>query len=559
MQRIKLVAVSGTPDEPEVPWTLDVATPGGIFGSDGQFDSVAAGRALTQLLADAPGAVRSGAVVLPSAVLRVRRLVTPVGDAVSLRRAFAEDSELRVSGVPVEQLHHAVSAFGDTPDGNGGNAAPQAVAAAVRRDALRAYTAAGASAGLASPRLTVPAVALANVHAAVHREERDQPVLLLHVGAGRSDVVVVHGGRLLLSLPIVLGHQQLVDRLVPSQSGGGGDPGAVLQSEDARVALDEWVGRLRGSHRMAVGAAERHLHCTIEELPVRISGGICRYPGVVEALSVGIGVPVGLLDPRSRFGGSSSDWFGPAMVPALGAALEALAANQSGGDSAGPVLLDLALPDTVSPRAARRAAIGLLARDPAVWAAVVLALVLAFGVPAVIEAKLQMLSDEVERDRLAYRREAEQVAADSARISALRADSVRLAGTLGTLAALEADRYRWPKVMYAAASAVPQYAWLEAVELEAGPRDQPSRFRIRGVAPTQAEISGFERAIKSGLPSGAIELEGSESLKVGPFPLVGFRLTGMIGEQETSADQPQREGAGYNGESAPLVPTETAP
>jgi Tfp pilus assembly protein PilN len=550
------VAVSGTADAPEVPWTLDVATPGGIFGNDGQFDSVAAGRALTQLVGDAPDGVRGGALVLPSAVMRVRRLVSAPGDPLALRRALVEDSELRVPGVPVEQLHHAVSAFGDTPDAIGGNAAPNAVAAAARRDALRAYTAAGAPAGLGSLRISALAVTLANVHAAIHPEEGGRPVLLLHVGAHRSDIVVVHGGRLLLALPIVLGYQQLI-------AGGVAQPvesdAPRPHSDEARLALDEWVSRFRGSHRIAVGAAERHLRSNVEELSVRLSGGFARYSELAEALAAGLGVPVGALDPASQIGGAAREWFGPAMVPALGAALEAQAASSRPSGSSTPVLLDLALPVVGSARAARRAAVGAVSRDPAVWMAVLVALALLMGVPAIFEARLRTLSTELDADRQAYRREAEQVAADSARISALRADSLRLAGTLGTLATLEADRYRWPKLMHAAAAALPRYAWLEAVELESAPRGQPSRFRIRGVAPTQAEISAFERAVEIGVGSSSTDLEASEALKVGPFPLVGFRLTGVLGSDGVGGDQPHRQGTGYNGGMAPPAPSQTAP
>ncbi|HEU4455189.1 MAG TPA: hypothetical protein VFR81_19150, partial [Longimicrobium sp.] len=157
VRRIKLAGVGGAAGRPELLWAVDVPTPGGIFGPEGQFDSVAAGRVLTQLLAGFPGSgAVPGAVLLPSAALRVRRLQTAASDPAALSRILAEDSELRVPGVPVEGLYHAVCALGDTPAGPRGDAGGALVAAAARRDAIRAYAAAGSAAGLRPLRLAAP-------------------------------------------------------------------------------------------------------------------------------------------------------------------------------------------------------------------------------------------------------------------------------------------------------------------------------------------------------------------------------------------------------------------
>jgi Tfp pilus assembly PilM family ATPase/Tfp pilus assembly protein PilN len=532
-RRIKLAGLGGAVRRPELLWAVDVPTPGGIFGPEGQFDSVAVGRVLAQLLAGAPvsGAV-PGAVLLPSAALRVRRLQTAASDPAALTPILAEDSELRVPGVPVEGLYHAVRALGDTPAGPRGDAGGALVAAAARRDAIRAYAAAGSAAGLRPLRLAVPAAALANLHAALHPDEVDGPVLLLHVGSVRSELVVVHGGAPLLALPVVQGTGHLFDRLRAGAGGDAGDPETLLQEPDGAVAaaLDEWVGRLRGSHRTAVGAAERHLRRTLDELPVRLSGGIAHFPAVVERLAAAVPAPVAVLDPGARFGAPpGAETFGPALVLALGAALEAQAALAPADEAAArprPVMLDLAVPEARTAAAAgREAAVGLL-RDAAVWAAALVALVLAAGIPAALQGRLRTVEAELERGRRAYAQEAEQVAADSARVSALQADSARLAGTLGTLASLEADRYGWPRLMHAAAEALPAYAWLEGVELEPGAAGEASRFRIAAVAPAQADVSRYERALGGFAGAGRVALEGSESLQAGPFALVGFRLAG---------------------------------
>jgi Tfp pilus assembly PilM family ATPase/Tfp pilus assembly protein PilN len=564
VRRIKLAGLGGAAGAAELLWSVDVPTPGGIFGLEGQFDSVAAGRVLAQLLAGAPaaGAV-TGAVLLPSAALRVRRLQTAASDSAVLTRILAEDSELRVPGVPVEGLYHAVCALGDTPPGPRGDAGRALLAAAARRDAIRAYGAAGSAAGIRPLRLSAPAVALANLHAALHPDEVEGAVLLLHVGSARSELVVVHGGAPLLSLPVVQGTDQLFDRVRAAAGAGAADPETLLQEDDAAgAALDEWVGRLRGSHRTAVGAAERHLGRSLDELPVRVSGGIARLPTVVERLAEAFPDPVRVLDPGVRFAGApGTESPGPALVLALGAAMEARAALGS-GDAAErplPVMLDLAVPEArTAAVSAREAAVALL-RDAAVWSAALVGLALALGVPSVLEGRLRGMEAELERGRQAYAREAEQVAADSARVHALQADSARLAGTLGTLAALEADRYGWPRLMHVAADALPAYAWLEGVELEPGAPGQPSRFRIGAVAPAQADVSRYERALRGFAGAGQVALEGSESLQAGPFALVGFRLAGTYAHAGASPDQPRPGGAGYN-EGPPIaVPSPAAP
>lgn len=566
VRRIKLAGLGSADGRAELRWAVDVPTPGGIFGPDGQFDSVAAGRVLAQLLAGAPapGPV-AGAVLLPSAALRVRRLQTAASDPAALTRLLAEDSELRVPGVPVEGLYHAVYALGDTPAGPRGDAGRALVAAAVRRDAGTAYGAAGSAAGIRSPRLSAPAVALANLHASAHPDEVDRAVLLLHVGSLRSELVVVHGGAPLLALTVVQGTDQLLDRLRAGVGGDARDPEALLlgPSTDVTHAVEEWVGRLRGSHRTAVGAAERHLRRALDELPVRLSGGIARFPAVVERLAAAVPAPVAVLDPRARFGALPRDEaFGPALVLALGAALEAQVALRPEDETAGgihPVTLDLAIPEASSGARAGRDVVLALLRDAAVWVALGVALALAVGVPAILQGRLRALEGELERGRRAYAREAEQVAADSARVSALQADSARLSGTLGTLAALEADRYGWPRLMHVAASALPAYAWLEAVELEPGGAGEPSRFRIRAVAPAQADVSRYERALGGFAGEGRVALEGSESVQAGPFALVGFRLAGTYGEALAGADQPRPGGAGYHEGPPTADPLPSAP
>lgn len=551
-RRIKIAAVAAEDGPPDLSWAVDIPTPTGIFGAEGQFDAVAAGRVLGQLMASGPvhPPVR-GAVLLPGVAVRVRRLQTAAADQAALKRVLVDDSELRVPGVSVEGLHHAVSALRDTPPDARGDAGRSLVAAAARRDVIRAYSAAGAAGEIDPLRVSAPAVALANLHRVVHPGETAEPVLLVHVGSVRTELVVVHGGAPLLSLPLVQGVDQLFDAIRASSADV--EPDVLLrESAPAVPALDEWVSRVRGSHRTAVGAAERHLRRTLQDLPVRLSGGIARYGVVVERLAAAVPAPVGVLDPAERFPhAASADVFAPALVLALGAALEAreVALREAAADGALPpelVALDLAVADGAPTSRSFRPALLALARDRGVWFALLLAAVLALVIPWWMESGLERRERELVEARAEHTRDAAAVASDSLRISALQADSVRLAGTLGTLATLEAHRYAWPKLMYASAASLPAYAWLEGVEMETGETGAGSRFFVSAVAPTQADVSRFERVLRGSGEVAETRLESSESLAAGPFALVGFRISGLLVLARPGGDQPQPEGAGYN-------------
>jgi Tfp pilus assembly protein PilN len=548
MRRIKVVVLGRGEARPELRWSVDVPTPAGVFTADGGFDSVVASRVLAQLLRGGPGGgAASGAVVLPSTTLRLRRLQAASGDQAVLAKALAEDSELRIPGVGAEGLYHATAMLGDTPSPSAGDGVRTFVAAAARRDAIRAYTAAASGAGVRAIRISAPAVALANVHAELHPGERARATLLLHVGASRSDLVVVDHGAPVLALSVVQGMDQLYERVAGASPGtAGGVEGALRgdPGEEVLAAIDEWVNRIRGAHRTAVGAAEQRLRTRLETLPVRVSGGAAEFDVVVSRLVAGLGGEVAVLDPAEGFDGPPEGRAGPASVLAIGCALEAAAAQGPlPAPGAGRVLLNLALPDERRRRiASRKAALG-LARDPRVWVAAVLAALAAIVAPGLSGSRLARGEEALAQARAAYRQEAALVAADSARIAALQGDSARLAGTLGRLAALEAERYRWPKLMSAAAASLPPFTWLESLELDAAPTGARPQFRVRGVAPAQAQVSRFERVLGQQPGAAGVVLEGSESLELGPFPLVGFRFSGTV---SLAPDQSRPEGAGYH-------------
>jgi Tfp pilus assembly protein PilN len=219
------------------------------------------------------------------------------------------------------------------------------------------------------------------------------------------------------------------------------------------------------------------------------------------------------------------------------------------------LLLDLSVPLERGRRGTGREAAVALAKDPKVWVSAAVALVIGIGVPTMLKARLGRAEGELGSAREAYRKEAAAVAADSARVAALQADSARLAGTLGTLARLEGQRYAWPRLMDAAAAALPRYAWMTALELDPAEHGAPARFRVRAVAPAQDDVSRYERALAGSPGASRVALEASESLQAGPFALVGFTLAGEFGFP-VPEDRSQPKAAGYHpGERLPPAPT----
>lgn len=553
-RRVKLV-ILGAGSPPELVWSVDVPTPAGIISADGTFDSHAAGRVLAQLVADAPvsGPI-PGAVLLPSIAHRVRRVPNAPADPALLMRTLGEDSELRIPGVGAEGLVHAAAALRGTPAGGRGDGG-QAVVASARRDAARAYGAAGAAAGLRPLRLATTAAALANLHASLHPDEATRPVLLLHVGWARSDLVVVHDGAPVLALAAAQGAAHLLERVRTVDGAASPTAEAALHGApppEVLAVIDEWATRLCGSHRTALGAAEQRLRMRIDELPVRVSGGVAHLAPVVARLAAAIPSSVGLLEPASRWTGTGA-LPGPALALAFGAALEARAAAAAGrGEAASEaVLLDLSLPDSAGKGPRLATELAALGRDLRIWAATLVGLSLGVGVPAGFERRIGQAERALERGRSEYATEASALAADSAQVVALQADSTRLAGTLGALGALDAGRYRWPKLMHAVAGSLPRYAWLESLEMEPGGAAHSPGIRVRAVAPTQADVSAFEKALAASGAMGDIALEGSESLQLGGFALVGIHLSGSV--RVAPADQPRGEGAGYHA-GEPILP-----
>lgn len=335
-RRIKVVALSPSGAQPFPVWAVDEPTPGGVFPAEGGFDSLAAGRVLARLLEGRSASGGRAAITLPFPAVRTHWLRSSPADPAALRRTLENDAELRLPGVDGDAVHYAVSTFDDTPEGGDGDASSVLIAASARKDAIRAYSAAADGAALGSIRVSVPSVALANLHALLFPAEVASPVVVLHGGYGRSELIVLQGGAPIVVFPATVGVEALLDTARRAH------PDSTAAEVEARLGsaaalgtgADPWIDRMIGPYRTAVGIAMRSLGTGVVggpqvggaalTAPIRISGGLARFRGAWERLGERLQVPCTPLDPSERWPHLGEEGLlAPALSPALGAALEA--------------------------------------------------------------------------------------------------------------------------------------------------------------------------------------------------------------------------------------------
>lgn len=211
------------------------------------------------------------------------------------------------------------------------------------------------------------------------------------------------------------------------------------------------------------------------------------------------------------------------------------------------IFLDLSLPPEPVAAGARRAvALGLL-RDGVVLGVLVAAVAIVTGVPWLVSRDLDRRAAELDAARRRHEAASVRMVQARTRVAELEAEQTRLSGTLGTLAALEADRYGWPRFMDAAARSLPRYSWMDAVEMDPVTPGEPVRYRVQGAAPSQADVSRLERALVASQGVGQAALESSGGLEAGPFPLVRFVVGGSLKRSGDTVAQSHGPGAGYNG------------
>ena len=479
--RFKVVALAAGADGPEL---LGAADEPSDASTEKRFDPARISTRLRRTLEEMGVSPREVVLALGPSEAVVRRLaVVPQAReatlaALALQLAPALGPDLTTPRVDYVTLQAPAS---------GGRVS--VLAAAGRSDAIAAQRRAVADGGC-EPGAVVPAAAalMAAWRELGPRAGADR-VLLLHVGESAVLWIVVDDGEpVALDAPLV-GVGSLRDRGA-MRRGPGGETLDV-----APDALAEWVARIRQEVQRGLQAARRESgHADpAGALNVWLCGGGARVAGLADALSGALGAPVHLFDPVLALSGDPGAAYGPALAPAIGAAIQALS---GAGNTPG---IDLRPPAAADERGTGRLPLPVVGRRLAGDGAFRLAAVVAaIGIAAAGAAGVRQKSA---LDALTVRET--QVAADSARVATAISQSQALASrrtALGTavdqLRVLERGRDQWPRVLDAVVAALPGTAWVSAiVEESENPATGAVALRVRGYAPSDAVAGAFERRL----------------------------------------------------------------
>ena len=508
--RFKLVALAAGAHGPELLGAVDEPADG---SAERRFDPAKIATRLRKTL-DAMGvAPRDAALAIGPAEAVVRRLAvvpqareaTLAALALQLAPALGPDvAAPRVDYVPLQS------------PASGGRVA--VLAAAGRPDAIAAQRRALAEAGCEPGAVVPTAAALITAWRDLGPRAVAERVLLLHVGESAVLWMVVEDGEIVaLDAPLV-GVGSLRDRGTTRRGSGG----ELLEAP--ADALAEWVARIRQEVNRGLQAARRETGQSDPAGAVKVwlCGGGARVSGLADALTSALGAPVHVFDPVLALGGDHDACFGPALAPAIGAAIQAL----SSGDS--PAGLDLRPAVAADEPGGGRVPLPVLgrriARDGAFRFAAVVAVI------GVAVAGAASVRQGAEADSLS-RREA-QVAADSARVAIAISQSQALAArrsALGTAVdqfrVLERGRDLWPRVLDAVAGAVPGTAWVSGIAEE---REDPATgavtLRVRGYAPSDVVVSAFERRLSAVAPRLVPAGMQTRAVRIGSVAAVQFEL-----------------------------------
>jgi len=505
--RIKVVALAAGADGPELIGAVDEATP---ETADRRFDVAKVSARLRKALDTIGVSPREVALALGPADALVRRIaVVPQPREATLAALALQLAPALGPDVSAPRVDYATL----RAPASGGRVS--VLAAAGRSDAIAAQRQAVAEAGFDPGPVVPTASALACAWLALAPGGSSDRALLLHVGESAVLWMVIEDGEpLALDAPLV-GVASLRDR--PGvRRGAAGAP-----VEAAPEAIAEWVARIRQEVQRGLQAARRETgQDAVAAVTVWLCGGGARIPGLADALSGALGAAVHVFDPAPALGGLPGDGFGPALVPAIGAAMQALSRDPELG-------LDLRPHAGSDARGAARVPLAVLGRRLAHDGA------FRFAALVAVVGGLVAWTAGARQDGAATRLARRESQADSAQVAAAIAQNQALATRRSELGAaveqllvLERGRDLWPRILDGIAAAVPATAWVSGVSEE---REDPATgttlLRLRGFAASDVVASSFDRRLATTAPYIAAGGAQTTAVRIGSITAVQFELT----------------------------------
>lgn len=349
-RRTQVVRVEAGPlGEPRLAVAADVATPPAVYREGRIQDAGAASRFLAELggRLGLRGAGVGVALAVPDGHLK--RLTVAGGSRGEILAELRERAEMRLGG-SADDLQIDYHVLGG---GRGGRM--EVIAVAARRAAVMQMEEIVAGAGMEPVLVALPSSAVANVLEACEAGAGPEGrAVVVHVGFGGVQVVVLHDGVPIGAYEADAGLRHLVERARQERPGAAGP---VLEQVlaagalgDWRAVVEQWVrSDLVPEIRRGVGIAARE--SGIGDMQsvgaLWLCGGGARVPELAEVVGPllgagGVEEAVRLLDPAALGGaraggdGEAGEGFGPALAVAAGVAVEALA-RARGGIPAGGV------------------------------------------------------------------------------------------------------------------------------------------------------------------------------------------------------------------------------
>jgi len=191
----------------------------------------------------------------------------------------------------------------------------EAVVAAAARDDVVAFLDLLDAAGLGVRALDISAMALRRVVPWAGRDANPeiQNLLLVHVGAEASQLMLIWGRRLMLDRTIEFSEQRLVNRVARLLDMPEPAARRVLADESPNDAADQ--PKLNGVLREILGgellALKTEVQRTLDYAAAKtrghgvdrilLVGALARFPGIAQFLNEALGKPVELLDPLRLF------------------------------------------------------------------------------------------------------------------------------------------------------------------------------------------------------------------------------------------------------------------
>jgi Tfp pilus assembly PilM family ATPase/Tfp pilus assembly protein PilN len=509
--RIKVVGLARGESGPVVVCAADEAFDAGSADARTRFDAEAIGGRLAAILGRSGVRASTIALALGPGEAVARRLSVVAQDrsgtvaALSVQLGQALGADVTLPRVDFAPLH-----------GGGAEGRAVVLAAAARAEAVAAQQRAVAASGVPQGPVTAAAVALINAWR-VCGQGSGRRVVLLHVGHSAALWIVLEDGEpVALDAPLV-GAAAMRDRSGVRGSGNGDG-----------VALREWTGRLRQEIDRGLQPLRRDRGEDAGADEVWVSGGGTRIPGFIDALSDALGTPVRLFDPFSA-GALSCELkdetgYGPALVPALGAALQAIA-DSATADPLFSLDLRVAAAGTRNASGLAPATIARSVLADRAFHVLLGAAALVWLGTAAVGARQSTAGRELDTRERRVEADSAAVAASMRRSSALEERQRRLGERAAAARRLEVGRSEWRRLLVEIAGSVPATAWVSEVSSEGeDPASGALTCRVRGFAASDAEASAFARALAARSRIASAEVVRTSAARIGRTPVSRYEI-----------------------------------